>query len=900
MPKSGLGIVLLVVASSLVTQLGCVSPSTGEVVEPPPAPVDAAEGPSPAEQRVTALEAEVAALEAEVAALKADAVAVLSALSETEAAARAAERMAGAAQAETARAQAVAAAAEAAAGAAQTETARAQAAAAAAEAAAGAAQAKVDSMMMAARHPSAIMITADRLDTSLLNLDSAHASLAGPDSIYVSSIRYDGQSYSALLKYHGGTTATVERIFGPDGKLIPDSVGLAQTELAFVAPDVLDISYVEVGGQGYSGQLRYAGDNRLQVVGIRRVALPPTAAEQVAAAEAAAAAAAEAQAAAAAAIAEAQAAAAAAVAAAQAAADAAVREAQAAGEAAAAEADAARAQVAEAQAAAGAAQAKVDMMMAQAPSGVMVSADQLEVSRLNLDSARVSLAGPDSIYVSSIRYDGESYSALLKYQGGTTATVEQVFGPQGVLIPSSVGLAQTELAFVAPDVVDISYVEVAGQGYSGQLRYAGDNRLAVAGIQRVTLPPTAAQQVAAAEAAAAAALADAQAAASAAVADAQAAAAAAMREAEAAAAAAKMAAAETVATQAEVDVLVQDLRGRRVAVPAGVDLNLLNLDSARVSVAGPDSIYIAGIGYGEREFAARLRYTGDNEGILEALYDASAGRIPNLNLSTPAFEVVAPDKLIISNVGIGGGAYTVSLQVSLDGAIVITTKEQGHRVRTSAELKRDDLLRSADVNRIVSGFGTGNALPGEGSWSVSRSGTVIQTDAGASHAKFAIANAAQPEVATLYGTTARVHGDARIGYGLHFLASGTPRSGNTWNYGHSYLVWVTHEPGFYDSDETQVQLYESLDGNRLVWRKSRNVAQPLLAGLTLEALYDPEDCPETTGGGACHGSIAVLVDGAEQFKVAVSAEIAQRSADTVALRTLGGPVEFSDLYVHSR
>ena len=577
-----------------------------------------------------------------------------------------------------------------------------------------------------------------------------------------------------------------------------------------------------------------------------------------------------------------------------------MREAQAAGEAAAAEADAARAQVAEAQAAAGAAQAKVDMMMAQAPSGVMVSADQLEVSRLNLDSARVSLAGPDSIYVSSIRYDGESYSALLKYQGGTTATVEQVFGPQGVLIPSSVGLAQTELAFVAPDVVDISYVEVAGQGYSGQLRYAGANRLAVAGIQRVTLPPTAAQQVAAAEAAAAAALADAQAAASAAVADAQAAAAAAMREAAAAAAAAKMAAAETVATQAEVDVLVQDLRGRRVAVPAGVDLNLLNLDSARVSVAGPDSIYIAGIGYGEREFAARLRYTGDNEGILEALYDASAGRIPNLNLSAPALEVVAPDKLIISNVGIGGGAYTVSLQVSLDGAIVITTKEQGHRVRTSAELKRDDLLRSADVNRIVSGFGTGNALPGEGSWSVSRSGTVIQTDAGASHAKFAIANAAQPEVATLYGTTARVHGDARIGYGLHFLASGTPRSGNTWNYGHSYLVWVTHEPGFYDSDETQVQLYESLDGNRLVWRKSRNVAQPLLAGLTLEALYDPEDCPETTGGGACHGSIAVLVDGAEQFKVAVSAEIAQRSADTVALRTLGGPVEFSDLYVHSR
>ena len=874
MPKKGLGIALLVVASSLVTQLGCVSPSSGEVMEPPPEPVAAAEGPSPADERVTALEADVAALEVETAALKADAVAALAALSKAEAAALAAERMAGEAQAETARAQAVATAAEAAAGEAQAETARAQAATAVAEAAAGAAQTKVDGMMMAAMQPAAIMIAADRLDAGLLNFDSAQASLAGPDSIYVSAIRYDGRSYSALLKYQGGTTATVEQVFGPDGKLIPDSVRLARTELAFVEPDVLDVSYVEVGGQGYSGQLRYAGDNRLEVVGIRRVALPPTAAEQVAAAQAAAAAA----------LAEAEAAAAVAVAEAQAAGDAAVREAQAAGET--------------AEAAAAAAQAKVDMMMAQAPSAVMVSADQLEVSRLHLDSARVSLAGPDSIYVSSITYDGESYSALLKYQGGTTATVEQVFGPQGMLIPSSVGLAQTELAFVAPDVVDISYVEVAGQGYSGQLRYAGDNRLQVAGIQRVTLPPTAAQQVAAAAAAAAAAIADAKAAAAAAVADAEAAAAAAMRKAEAAAA--KMAAAETAATRAEVDVLLQDLRGRRVAVPAGVDLNLLSLASARVSVAGPDSIYLAGIGYGDREFAARLRYMGDNEGILEVLYDASAGRIPNLDLSTPAFEVVAPDKLIISNVGIGGGAYTFSLQVSRDGAIMITTKERGQRVRTSAELKRDDLLSAADVKRMVSGFGTGNALPGDGSWSVSRSGTVLQTDARSSHAKFAVPNVAQPEVATLYGTTARVHGDARVGFGLHFLASGTPRSGNTWNYGHSYLMWVTHEPGFYDSDETQVQLYESLDGNRLVWRKSRNLAQPLAGGLTLEALYDPGDCPETMGGGPCHGSIAVLADGAEQFKVAVSSEIVGRTADTVALRSLGGPVEFSDLYVQSR
>ena len=360
-------------------------------------------------------------------------------------------------------------------------------------------------------------------------------------------------------------------------------------------------------------------------------------------------------------------------------------------------------------------------------------------------------------------------------------------------------------------------------------------------------------------------------------------------QARAAAAAAETALAETMRTssQPELAVLIQDRQGRRVVLPPGLDLRRLNLDSASMSVAGRDSIFLAGIGYGGREFTARLRYPG-------------VGATPELDLSTPALEVAAPDTLVVSNVGIGGGAYSFSLTVSHDGAIAIARKAQGHRVRSSAELLRDDLMSSTDVSRVVSGFGVGSALPGEGAWSTAGAGAVSQTDAEASHAKFAIRNVAQPRVATLYGVTARADGGARAGYGLHFLASGTPSSGNTWNYGHSYLIWATQEAGFYDSDETQVQLYESLDGNRLVWRKSRNLAQPLSSALTLEALYDPGDCPETMAGSPCHGSITVLVNGAEQFKVTVSSDIAERTADAVALRALGGPVEFTDMYVLSR
>ena len=366
---------------------------------------------------------------------------------------------------------------------------------------------------------------------------------------------------------------------------------------------------------------------------------------------------------------------------------------------------------------------------------------------------------------------------------------------------------------------------------------------------------------------------------------------------------AKLADAEAMMTsqQSEIEMLLRDAEGHPVPIPSGLDLSLVNLDAVDVSRAGPDAIYLAGIRYGDREFGALVRYKGDNKAILEALYAADMGDLPNMDFSNPALELVPPNELVISNIGVRGAAYSVSLKVSGDGTIAFATSGQGHRVRTAAELLRDELLTSRGAMRLVNGFDGGAALPDEGSWTTSGGGAVVrQTDAQASHAKFAIANVLQPPTPTLYGVSGRVDGGDRVGYGLHFLASQAPASGNTWNFGRSYLVWVTYEPGFFGTDETQVQLYESLGDNELVWRNSRNVAKSMADGLTVEALYDPRNCPEMMGGQKCYGAITVLLDGDEQFTVAVSSEIGKRSADTIALRALGGPVEFGDLYVHSR
>ena len=623
-------------------------------------------------RRVTLPPTAEEAAAAAIAEAEADAAAAVSA------AQAAADAAVSAAQGAADEAMADAAAAQAAADAATADADAAMADADAARAEAEAAQAKVDAMMAAAYQPSEVMVSAAMLDPGMANIDNAQVSLAGPDSIYISNIMYAGAPYSALLKYSGGTSATVEAVYGPMGKLIPDSVGLSQVELDFVAPASLNVSNVEVGGVGYSGTLEYAGGNQLRVTGIRQVTLPPTAAEAAQAAAEAAIAKAEADAAAT--VSAAQAAAEAAVSEAQAAANAAVSEAQAAADKAMADAEAAQAAADAAQAAADAAaaeaeaaQAKVDAMMAPHPAEVMVSAAMLDPSMASLDQVQVSLAGPDTIYVSNIMYGGMPYSALLTYSGGTSATVEAVYGPMGKLIPDSVGLSQVELAFVAPASVEVSNVEVGGVGYAGTLEYAGGNQLRVTGIRRVTLPPTAAEL---ARAEAAAAMADAE--------QAKNAAAAAMADADAARG-------DAMAANAKVEELEARIKVLTDGIPlVGINPGLLDLQDARLTIAGPDSIYLSGIQYAGKDVSTRIRYS-QGTGTAEAIFESTSDLADVLNMHAAQVEL-AGDALVVSNVGIRGRAHTLTLTFNDEGRVDISARDDGWAVRTVGELRRDKLI----------------------------------------------------------------------------------------------------------------------------------------------------------------------------------------------------------------
>ena len=748
-------------------------------------------------------------------------------------------------------------------------TAEADAKVAAAMAEADAARAELEAMKMAMRQASDVMISFGSLDAALANFDNAQASLAGPDLIYISSIMYDGQPYSVLVKYEGGTTATVLGVYGAAGKLIPDAVGLSQTTVAFVSPDSFAVSNVNVGGVGYSGTLQYTGGGQLQVTGIRRVTLPPTDAEKAAAAIDAAMADADAK-----------------LSAAMAEADQMISDAKAAAaemvDAAMAEADAA---VDAAMARAAAAEAEVDAikMAMHQPSAVQVAFSQLDAGRADFGSAQVSLAGPDAIYVSNIMYDGQPYSALLKYAGGTSATVQYVFGPVGKLIPDSVDLSQTTVAFESPDSFRVSNVGVGGAGYSGTLQYTGDGQLQVSGLSRVSLPAKPEALLADAREDLAGARAELSAALSELAAHKQA-----LDESTADAEAARLALAAAnnalAAANSELDAARDRAMTLEMEMAAlvegstlpGLNAGLLDLETATLSAAGPNEVYISGIQYAGAPVSARIRYDA-GAATATALFEGANLVADSLQLDA-AQPSLQDNKLVISNVGIEGRAHTLTLTRGDDGQVMVDANDDGWEVRTRGELARDNLIRAG--NFVVNGFTGGQPLPGVGTWD-SQGGSVVQSDADATHAKFSIP-ADQSADNLLFGFSANADAGNKVGFGLHILASATPQSGNTWNFGKSYLLWVTQDP-FYDSEDLHLQFYESADGNTLMWLASSKIPHGLSSMINVEALY--RDTGMTT----------LLVNGEEHLTVNVGTGV--RGGDTIALRTLHGPVEFTQVYV---
>jgi hypothetical protein len=180
---------------------------------------------------------------------------------------------------------------------------------------------------------------------------------------------------------------------------------------------------------------------------------------------------------------------------------------------------------------------------------------------------------------------------------------------------------------------------------------------------------------------------------------------------------------------------------------------------------------------------------------------------------------------------------------------------------------------------VRSGFSGGTSL--DGTWSVTAS-KASQSNTAALYAKYAIP-ITQNRTKTLYTYTAKTTAADRVGYGLHITGS-MAKAKAGWGYGQSFLVWMTRDPAFYRNNNVYLQLYQSNSDSSMVQLASVRIPDAASASNKVEVLYDKST-----------RTITVWVNGNLRLNYAVSAALP--SGDSVAFRSLNGPVEFTDFSV---
>ena len=113
---------------------------------------------------------------------------------------------------------------------------------------------------------------------------------------------------------------------------------------------------------------------------------------------------------------------------------------------------------------------------------------QVDPTRLNFESAAVSVAGPKSVYVSSMLYDGKVYSALFKYDDQKQANFNSAY--EGV---NDIGwdahgsyLESAKGSLAGPSSVYIRSILFDGKQWSALLSLAGDGIAEITNIYPVS------------------------------------------------------------------------------------------------------------------------------------------------------------------------------------------------------------------------------------------------------------------------------------------------------------------------------------------------------------------------------------------------------------------------------
>jgi hypothetical protein len=132
--------------------------------------------------------------------------------------------------------------------------------------------------------------------------------------------------------------------------------------------------------------------------------------------------------------------------------------------------------------------------------GAAWSQTALNPALLDLSSARLSVAGPDRIYVRSLGYGGAELSVLLQYDGRNGVTVHGPYLADEKLIPDTAELAYARLRTSGRDALAFTDIVMGGVAYSGRLLWDGGTSMVLESYSTGPAPETNEQKMAMLEA----------------------------------------------------------------------------------------------------------------------------------------------------------------------------------------------------------------------------------------------------------------------------------------------------------------------------------------------------------------------------------------------------------------
>ena len=323
--------------------------------------------------------------------------------------------------------------------------------------------------------------------------------------------------------------------------------------------------------------------------------------------------------------------------------------------------------------------------------------------------------------------------------------------------------------------------------------------------------------------------------------------------------------------------------------PSSLDLTKADLSQTGLFFQGPLQLYVSGLRYAGDGYAAILDYDGGYT-VEVRVPDAvtTEGKPRAVDLTQARLRITATG-LRLENVVAEGRMYAADMEITPSNQLVVRSlipgelvpstdelnaqvaslqtaaKQQDERIdrlnrqiATTGDAQAQELRRqinaletqiqqkdtqiarlqpreaaspdwataSTRLTRVLlSGFGSGSALTG--AWERSTS-SASQTDQKRLNAKLTIP-LVQNSDELLYSFRGSASGSGWLGFGLHFLASGS-LSRDSYGFGQSYLVWLTRDPAHYQNPQTYVQLYKSFDDVRMVELASKAVDASIDAG----------------------------------------------------------------------